>query len=60
VLRAAPAALLALGTIAVGLEGVVQDNAYFIASSALLLLGGAWAGFEILRLDDASFAAGRA
>jgi hypothetical protein len=59
VLRAAPAVLLALGTIAVGLEGVVQDNTYFIASSALLLLGGAWAGFAILRLDDTAFAAGR-
>ena len=59
VLGPAPAALLALGTIAVGLEGVVQDNTYFIASSALLLLGGAWAGVTILRLDDATFAVGR-
>ena len=59
VLGPAPAALLALGTIAVGLEGVVQDNTYFIASSALLLLGGAWAGVAILRLDDAAFAVGR-
>src|ERR687892_1516773 len=58
-LPAAPAALLAVGTIAVGLEGVIQDNTYFIASSALLLLGGAWAGIAILRLDDTAFAAGR-
>ena len=55
-----PAVLLALGTIAVGLEGVIQDNTYFILSSALLLLGGSWAGFAILRLSDAEFAAGRA
>jgi hypothetical protein len=59
VIGPAPAALLALGTIAVGLEGVVQDNTYFIASSALLFLGGAWAGVAILRLDDAAFAVGR-
>lgn len=58
-LPAASAVLLALATVAVGLEGVVQDNAYFIASSALLLLGGAWAGTSILRLEDAEFAAGR-
>jgi hypothetical protein len=57
---AVPAILLALGTIAVGLEGVIQDNTYFILSSALLLLGGSWAGFAILRLCDAKFAAGRA
>ena len=31
-----------------------------IAVSALLLLGGFWAGFAILRLGDAKFAAGRA
>jgi hypothetical protein len=60
VLGPAPAAVLAAGTIAVGLEGVVQDNAYFIASSALLLLGGAWAGFSILTRDDRDFAPGRA
>lgn len=59
-LAAMPAVLLALGTIAVGLEGVIQDNTYFILSSALLLLGGSWAGFAILRLSDAEFAAGRA
>jgi hypothetical protein len=59
-LAAAPAVLLALGTIAVGLEGVIQDNTYFILSSGLLLLGGSWAGFAILRLGDAEFAAGRA
>ena len=36
-----PAVLLALGAVAVGLEGVFADNVYFIASSALLLIGGA-------------------
>lgn len=60
ILGAGAAAILAAGTIAVGLEGVVQDNAYFIASSALLLLGGAWSGFTILGQDDRSFAPGRA
>jgi hypothetical protein len=59
-LAAVPAVLLALGTIAVGLEGVIQDNTYFILSSGLLLLGGSWAGFTILRLSDAEFASGRA
>jgi hypothetical protein len=56
----APAAVLAAGTIAVGLEGVVQDNAYFIASSAVLLVGGVWSGLSILRADDRVFAPGRA
>jgi hypothetical protein len=54
------AAVLAAGTIAVGLEGVVQDNAYFIVSSALLLIGGAWAGLTILGSTEARFAPGRA
>lgn len=44
-----PAALLALGIVLVGLEGLVQDNAYFIASSAVLLAGGLAAGTAILR-----------
>jgi hypothetical protein len=56
----AAAAVLAAGTIAVGLEGVVQDNAYFVASSALLLLGGASSGLTILRSTDGRFAPGRA
>jgi len=59
-LPAAPAWLLALGTVAVGLEGVVQDNAYFVASSALLLAGGLWSGIVLLGLSDERFAAGRA
>jgi hypothetical protein len=56
----APAAVLAAGTVAVGFEGVVQDNAYFIASSAVLLVGGVWSGLSILRADDRVFAPGRA
>lgn len=59
-LAPAPAAALAAATIAVGLEGVVQDNTYFIASSALLLIAGAWSAVAILRSDEASFAPGRA
>jgi hypothetical protein len=51
--------LLAVGALAVGLEGVIADNAYFIASSALLALGGAAMGASILRLDDRTFAGER-
>ncbi|MGH2962513.1 MAG: hypothetical protein ACRDL3_10025 [Solirubrobacterales bacterium] len=51
-LPAASAALLAIATVAVGLEGVIQDNAYFIASSGLLLVAGTWAGSLILRNPD--------
>lgn len=49
---ARPAALLALGTTLVGIEGAVASNAYFIASSALLLAGGLDAGIAVLRLPD--------
>jgi hypothetical protein len=49
---ARPAALLALGTTLVGIEGAVASNAYFIASSAILLAGGVDTGIAILRLPD--------
>ena len=51
--------VFALGAVAVGLEGVVQDNAYFIASSAILAVGGAAVGASLLRLDDREFAGER-
>ena len=51
--------LFALGAVAVGLEGVVQDNAYFIASSAVLSLGAAEVGASVLRLKDHEFAGER-
>jgi hypothetical protein len=49
---ARPAALLALGTTLVGIEGAVPSNAYFIVSSAIFLVGGIDAGIAILRLRD--------
>jgi hypothetical protein len=55
----APAALFALGAVMVGIEGVVQDNAYFIASAAVLLAGGAWLAALLWRMADADFAGPR-
>jgi hypothetical protein len=49
---ARPAALLALGTTLVGIEGAVPSNAYFIVSSAVFLVGGIDAGIAVLRLRD--------
>jgi hypothetical protein len=49
---ARPAALLALGTTLVGIEGAVASNAYFIASSAIFLVGGLDAGIAVLRLRE--------
>jgi hypothetical protein len=49
---ARPAALLALGTTLVGIEGAVASNAYFIASSAVFLAGGIDTGIAVLRLPD--------
>jgi hypothetical protein len=46
------AALLALGSLAVAIEGVIASNAYFIASSALLLVGGLAVARELLRVAD--------
>ena len=51
--------LFALGAVAVGLEGAIQDNAYFIASAAVLAVGGAALGASILRLQDREFAGER-
>jgi hypothetical protein len=46
------AALLALGALAVAIEGLVASNAYFIASSALFLVGGVAVARELLRVAD--------
>jgi hypothetical protein len=51
--------LLALGALAVGLEGAIQDNAYFIASAAIQAVGGAAVGVSLLRLEDREFAGER-
>ena len=50
------AALLGLGGLLVGIEGAIAENWYFIASSAVLLIGGAAVGFAISRMDDRAFA----
>jgi len=57
--RTAPlwaAGLLGLGGLLVGIEGAVAENWYFIASSAVLLLGGAGVALVIWRMDDRAFA----
>ena len=52
--------LLALGVVLVGVEGVVQDNAYFIAAAAVLFLGGAATAATVWRMSDEEFSAGTA
>lgn len=58
-LRSAPpwaAGLLGIGGVAVGVEGLVAENWYFIASSAVLLAGGAALAAIVARMSDAAFA----
>jgi hypothetical protein len=50
--RAPVAALLAIGSLAVALEGAIPSNAYFIASSAVLLVAGIVVARELLRVPD--------
>jgi hypothetical protein len=50
--RVPAVALLALGSLAVALEGVIASNAYFIASSVLFLVGGAAVARELLRIPE--------
>jgi hypothetical protein len=47
-----PATLLGVGTILVAIEGLVADNAYFIASSAVFFAGGTYAAVAALRAGD--------
>ena len=51
-------ALLALGALMAGIETAVVSNAYFIASSVVLLAGGAAVALAIARLGDSGFARG--
>ena len=52
------AGLLALAALMVGAEGALISNAYFIASAAVLLAGGAAVAMALARMSDAEFAAG--
>jgi hypothetical protein len=57
--RTAPlwaAALLGLGGLLVGIEGAVTENWYFVASSVVLLIGGAAVARVIWGMDDRAFA----
>lgn len=54
------AGLFGLGAVMVGVEAQVQDNAYFIASAAVLLAGGAAMAAPLVRMGDGGFAAGGA
>ena len=49
--------LLALGVVMVGVEGVVQDNAYFIAAASVLFIGGTAVALAIWRMSDEEYAA---
>ena len=49
--------LLALGVALVGVEGVVQDNAYFILAASVLFVGGALTAAAVWRMSDAEFSA---
>jgi hypothetical protein len=50
------AALLGAGALLVGVEGIVAANWYFVASSVVLLAGGAAVAATIARMDDRAFA----
>jgi hypothetical protein len=52
------AALLALGSLLVGIEAGVGSNAYFIVASAVLFAGGIAVGHAIARMSDEAFAEG--
>jgi hypothetical protein len=59
--RAAPVwacALLVLGSVMVGTETAIVDNAYFIAGAAVLLSGGLAIGLALALMTDEEFAAG--
>src|SRR5947209_3231378 len=50
------ATALGLGGVLVAIEGLIAHNWYFVASAAVLLVGGAAVGFAISRMDDRAFA----
>jgi hypothetical protein len=53
------AGLFCLGAVMVGAEAQIQDNAYFIASAAVLLAGGVALALPLARMSDAEFAGRR-
>jgi hypothetical protein len=50
--------LLALGTLLVGTEAAINNNAYFIAGSSVFLVGGAAVAHALGRMSDERFALG--
>jgi hypothetical protein len=50
--------LFALGTVLVGTEGLIVSNAYYVAGSAVMLLGGASVAWALGRMSDEEFASG--
>ena len=50
--------LLALGVLLAGVEGAVQDNAYFIFAASVLFLGAVAVAAALWRLSDEEFDAG--
>jgi hypothetical protein len=50
--------LLTVGVLLTGVEGVVQDNAYFIVAASVLFLGAAAVAGALWRLSDQEFDAG--
>jgi hypothetical protein len=50
------AGLFGLGGLLVGIEGAIAENWYFIASSIVMLVGGAAVALSISRMDDRAFA----
>jgi hypothetical protein len=51
-------ALLGLGAVLVGTEGVIVSNAYYVAGAAVLLLAGALTAVHLWRMNDEQFADG--
>ena len=52
--------LFAAGVVMVGLEGLVQDNAYFIVAASVLFLGATAVALALWRMSDEQFEAGSA
>jgi hypothetical protein len=48
--------LLALGSVLVGTEGLIVSNAYYVAGSAVMLLGGSAVAWALLRMSDEEYA----
>ena len=50
--------LLAVGVVLAGMEGVVQDNVYFIVASSVLFIGGVAVAAALWRMSDDEYEAG--